>query len=79
MATTITKEDFARSKVLRKHSQRSRDVARALGAKTDVLPIRADRILTHPADSILTQGGQLLFDSATVDKCTEHLVFVCLC
>lgn len=38
MATTITKEDFAKNKVLREHSQRSRDVARALDAKTDVLP-----------------------------------------
>lgn len=34
-------------------------------------PVRADRILTHPADPILTQGGLLNLESATVDKCSQ--------
>lgn len=38
MATRISKADFANSKVLREHSQRSREVARALDAKADALP-----------------------------------------
>lgn len=38
MGTKITKEDFAKVKVLREHSQRSREVARALDAKVDALP-----------------------------------------
>jgi len=38
MATKISKADFANSKVLREHSQRSREVARALDAKADALP-----------------------------------------
>ncbi|MGE0329162.1 MAG: hypothetical protein AB7P37_00555 [Ramlibacter sp.] len=38
MATKISKADFANSKVLREHAQRSREVARALDAKADALP-----------------------------------------
>lgn len=38
MATKISKADFANSKVLREHSQRSREVARALDAKAEALP-----------------------------------------
>lgn len=38
MAAKITKEDFAKSKVLREHSQRSKEVARALDAKVATLP-----------------------------------------
>lgn len=38
MATKISKADFATSKVLREHSQRSREVARALDEKADALP-----------------------------------------
>lgn len=38
MATKISKADFASSKVLREHSQRSREVARALDAKAGTLP-----------------------------------------
>jgi len=38
MVTKISGADFAKSKVLREHSQRSREVARALDAKADVLP-----------------------------------------
>lgn len=33
--------------------------------------VSAAGILTHPADPILTQGGLLDFESATVDKCTQ--------
>jgi len=38
MATKIRKADFAKSKALREHSQRSKEVARALDAKADVMP-----------------------------------------
>jgi predicted transcriptional regulator len=38
MATRISREDFAASKTLREHSRRSREVARALDAKSEVLP-----------------------------------------
>ena len=38
MVTPIGKEDFAKNKVLREHSQRSKAVARALDAKADALP-----------------------------------------
>lgn len=38
MATKINKADFASSKVLREHSQRSREVARALDERADMLP-----------------------------------------
>lgn len=38
MTTKITNDDFKKSKVLREHSQRSREVARALDVKADALP-----------------------------------------
>src|SRR3990167_9567330 len=38
--------------------------------------VGADCILTDPADPILTQGGLLVFESATVDKFTQHLVLL---
>ena len=38
MAAKITKEEFAKSKVLREHSQRSKEVARALDARAVTLP-----------------------------------------
>jgi predicted transcriptional regulator len=38
MVAKINRADFARSKVLREHSQRSKEVARALDANAAVLP-----------------------------------------
>jgi hypothetical protein len=38
-------------------------------AGTTYLEMRV--ILSHPADPILSQGGLLDFESATVDKCTH--------
>ena len=39
------------------------------------ITVHADWILTHPADSKLTQGGLLVFRLAIVDKCTQFFVF----
>ncbi len=44
-----------------------------LGKETvqNLMVVSAASILTHPADPILTQGGLLNLDSATVDKCSQ--------